>query len=211
MIEVITDGAKGRCAFAKENIPRGTIILVELPILFVTEKHVKKFLEVQEITLTFQENEYDYLMLVAAAMIKDNKAKFPTIFDLTLDTRVLSKSELKAYHDNDDLDLRNCFGVVATNSFTINHELLRSKRLVVHQIGSSFNHSCLPNCKHSFKYETGKMIVIANQDIPPGEELTINYLPQVPLEERGKYFKEKFYVECSCDYCVTSIRRGSSQ
>jgi hypothetical protein len=70
---------------------------------------------------------------------------------------------------------------------------------------SRFNHSCLPNCTHSFVPDHGLMVIGANQTIPVGAELTVTYTNAENHTEGFEAFQAHLRATwgftCSCRAC----------
>lgn len=67
---------------------------------------------------------------------------------------------------------------------------------------SLINHSCRPNL--SIKFRGTKLILIANRDIEPGEELFISYGVDETTSSRvarKQYLKNNYFFDCSCVAC----------
>lgn len=66
------------------------------------------------------------------------------------------------------------------------------------EMGSRFNHSCVPNTQFQWNAEKGMMEYRAGRKILEGEEITIDY-----GHKRG-HLKRYYGFECDCGSCVTS-------
>eukprot|EP00933_Yihiella_yeosuensis_P003093 TRINITY_DN10547_c0_g1_i2.p1 TRINITY_DN10547_c0_g1~~TRINITY_DN10547_c0_g1_i2.p1 ORF type:complete len:377 (-),score=63.87 TRINITY_DN10547_c0_g1_i2:69-1199(-) len=67
---------------------------------------------------------------------------------------------------------------------------------------SRFNHSCSPNLEQSWDEDAGEAHLIAAEEIPAGEELTISYIElRLPREERRQRLRENYGFECHCSAC----------
>jgi len=65
-----------------------------------------------------------------------------------------------------------------------------------------FNHSCWPNCAHSFHKERDRGEIRAVRWIAEGEELTVPYIDlRQPRLARLEELKEKYGFVCSCCVC----------
>lgn len=67
------------------------------------------------------------------------------------------------------------------------------------------NHSCCPNC-HAYKdsgEDDGSAVILAMQDINPGEEITICYIDhEASFRERQEDLRDYGFI-CKCDRCMT--------
>ena len=86
---------------------------------------------------------------------------------------------------------------------TTNRELMSKKEAAVFPTICRLNHSCQPNCHHSWNGRIGKETVHAIVDIAAGEALTICYLAPRGLERQHRRAKllEEHGFECRCCKC----------
>lgn len=63
-------------------------------------------------------------------------------------------------------------GTYETNSFSLGQSPTRSG---IFLIVSRFNHSCVPNCYHTWNSNLGKRTIHTNVKVERGEELTLTY------------------------------------
>lgn len=71
--------------------------------------------------------------------------------------------------------------------------------------GAYMNHACVPNMR--VQRDTA-YVLVAVRDISPGEEITISYVPDVPLEEkalRAALLKSLYGMVCVCPCCVLDL------
>jgi SET domain-containing protein len=93
--------------------------------------------------------------------------------------------------------------------------MLIDKKLALNRFGSSMthtlyytgsfiNHSCDPNCLHSW-YNKHEQIVIALRDIQKNEELRLTYIDLTNKDkaDRQKELKDKWGFDCQCSLCVS--------
>lgn len=66
---------------------------------------------------------------------------------------------------------------------------------------SRVNHSCRPNCVHSWNAKLEKETVYAVRKIKEGEELTTSYHAGGPSSTRKEILKEAFRFDCTCELC----------
>merc|ERR1719210_873858 len=91
-------------------------------------------------------------------------------------------------------------GVYAINNFGCRGETL------VYRCISRLNHSCNPNCAHSFDIDRGIGQIWSLRDIKEGEELCLTYV-ELLLEgpNRRAYLKEVYAFDCDCATCTHPI------
>jgi len=59
------------------------------------------------------------------------------------------------------------------------------------------------------KCEDGKDVIIAQKCIKAGEEITINYRPELAMmkrDKRQKYLLDEYYFSCNCEICENDDR-----
>ncbi|EIM19148.1 SET domain-containing protein [Wallemia mellicola CBS 633.66] len=69
---------------------------------------------------------------------------------------------------------------------------------------SRINHSCLPSCGHALDWTRLRMEIFAMRDIHKGEDISIEYLPQMitlSTEERKAKLQTTFGFSCACQLC----------
>ena len=71
------------------------------------------------------------------------------------------------------------------------------------------NHSCVPNAENTFRDRiTDTNVVIANQDIKEGDEITISYINRLlPLATRREILMEQWGFRCQCPACSVMTSR----
>ena len=128
---------------------------------------------------------------------------------------VASVRNLSPRHLDHFLSLHNshtecsCFpnlllGILATNSFAINDDdggiCLRASR---------FNHSCSPNARFSFNFNTGELRIYALGNISPGDEIFVAYISSrglygSPRRSRQENLRARYHFTCACFVCSLS-------
>jgi hypothetical protein len=64
------------------------------------------------------------------------------------------------------------------------------------------NHACRPSTSYTFNPTTLSHTVLALRTIPPNEEITLSYIPQLlPRSERHALLKKGWGFECDCTLC----------
>lgn len=78
----------------------------------------------------------------------------------------------------------------------------------VFEVGSRFNHSCVPNTNYFWKEKKGMMVWRSGVDLKEGDEVTISY-------GQDKATMKKWYgFECACEGCAideasAGLRKGT--
>lgn len=100
-------------------------------------------------------------------------------------------------------DLRKYVIIVDTNSAGADNDAL-----ALYDTCSRLSHACLPNTKWS-SGANGRRCVIATNDIPPGEEITVSYLHDFELLRSTAFRQERLvsskYFTCLCDLCTRPV------
>ncbi|XP_071440342.1 SET and MYND domain-containing protein 4-like [Hetaerina americana] len=84
------------------------------------------------------------------------------------------------------------------------HDVVAS---AVYVSSSMLNHSCKPNCTHSFYKRY--LIVKACVDIPEGKEVCIHYgqvYTRKGRKERQKFLKDNCFFDCDCEACSNPLK-----
>ena len=103
-----------------------------------------------------------------------------------------------ALHNNFAGSLSPFLGIVKTNTLPLGTEAMEGGIFLQ---ASRINHSCLPNCQHTWNASRGEETIHAVRNIAKGEEITISYSDTGPSKERQTQLKKGFAFECICDLC----------
>jgi hypothetical protein len=165
--------------FAKVNIPRGTRVLSELPLLDLGHDNSKN-LRSHDILNAFE------------LLPRERQSFYLSLHRCSTDSfkRVVEHEMKKDWIDIPEVQ-RTIFSIYAANAFG-----------TVFLRGSRFNHSCLPNTHFSFNRSIEQETLDCVRDITAGEELTIMY-PDVTNRSRSQRQKEldKWGFTCTCPAC----------
>lgn len=63
------------------------------------------------------------------------------------------------------------------------------------------NHSCMPNCQHTWNSEKKVQTVYTIRPIKKGEELTVSYEVSGPAADRIALLEKSFGFRCACEIC----------
>lgn len=95
-------------------------------------------------------------------------------------------------------ELLSAIAIISSNMF------LMPEGIALYPVLSLLNHSCTPNCIVVGPTTRQKQLVTV-QDVRPGEQLLIDYNPQLtdalPYEERKKLLAQRHF-ECFCSKCI---------
>jgi hypothetical protein len=175
-IEVKESAGKGLGVFATADIPCGTRVLAEEPLLKVDEENgsTKDILLAFEKLSVSQKESYLQLREFAGAAFKCSAEA-----EIGRDWEAMSPLE------------RKILAIWAANAF--GHVFL---------LGSRFNHSCIPNIHFAYNPDLGKETFHAVRNITAGEELTITYIDGIN-RTKGQRLAEldKREFVCDCPAC----------
>ncbi|KAL4811625.1 hypothetical protein BDW67DRAFT_190101 [Aspergillus spinulosporus] len=167
---------KGIGLVAKRTLSRGELVIRELPVLVV---HLDAGLAMPESTrLEMQRAAVDALPLRTKQ----------TVWDLM--------GHLGGDPIEDRLET-NAFGV-AIGGQSVNHRALLTQT-------SRMNHDCRPSCILQFDSSTLVASVYTVQDVRPGDELTISYIPLPAVYEDRQSATRNWGFSCSCTACMLSL------
>ncbi|GIQ81654.1 hypothetical protein KIPB_002645, partial [Kipferlia bialata] len=95
-------------------------------------------------------------------------------------------------------------GIVTTNGFGRGSDDETVYR--VYNMGSRFNHSCLPNVCASVQDDGLKRDCYVLRDVKAGEELCVTYITDndLPRRERQMSLMDTWRFECACEVCSLS-------
>lgn len=194
-IEVRCTPTKGYALFAASHIPKGAIVLAEIPAIRLTTEDEAKKLEAEEVL----REKFDQLS-------KKSQKDFKKLHDANKDgfTRLRS-----IYHSN-------CYNLEGSRS--------QFGGSCIGLTASRINHSCIPNVQFSFletipqqlfddedddsgmkKYKSsdGVMVFRALRAISRGKEISSNYETIYATRSQRQYeFQIHYGFQCDCDACT---------
>ncbi|KAF9434491.1 hypothetical protein BGZ76_007926 [Entomortierella beljakovae] len=95
-------------------------------------------------------------------------------------------------------------GITRTNALPLGEDAIEG---AVYRVISRINHSCAPNCRHSWNSMTKKEYVYAVCDIDEGDEILTSYIDPLAIhEDRRRKLFQNFKFKCQCSVCVASSR-----
>ncbi|XP_023329759.1 SET and MYND domain-containing protein 5 [Eurytemora carolleeae] len=90
-------------------------------------------------------------------------------------------------------------GIFKTNAMVISND-----KSCLFPLVCRANHACVPNCTYIWDDETGLQNLYACDNILPGEELTVSYLPDNMVEGRTSrrgMLRALYRFDCICELC----------
>jgi chaperonin cofactor prefoldin len=79
----------------------------------------------------------------------------------------------------------------------------------IYGLPSLLNHSCAPNTTLTYELQSNKLVLRAIEAIPAGSAVFHSYGPiryDVPLQERHRQLKKRFYFDCRCKACQQDMK-----
>ncbi|CAM6100439.1 unnamed protein product [Calypogeia fissa] len=214
------DGRRGRGLFATKSLEQGELLLVSNPVAVVREKSVKHSSGNGDVDYYDRtERILDKLTRKVAPMMMIFKRQMARVNSLGSYRGIPSMDLFRPWTEyrqpsgeenesEDDIvvDIGFVEDIVRTKRFQyVDIEGPRGEEEVVDSIGlwvlpAFANHSCAPNCQHSFVGDT--LFFRAFTPIMEGEELTVPYFQVLygDLETRKVYCEMWMFV-CKCERC----------
>ncbi|GAM38764.1 SET and MYND domain protein [Talaromyces pinophilus] len=135
-----------------------------------------------------------------------NALTFPKIYEgesqEARDHALMTKAVME-YGNLKDLDpdwMKELFGKLNANSFTLTTAYGRRRGVYLHPGAARFNHSCDPNASYSF--DKGKLYVRAIRPIAKDEQISIPYIDVTySVGTRRHELKDRYKFDCRCTRC----------
>jgi len=161
---------------ASTNIPLGTLILIDPPILLVPDVEEESILQ--------------NILTAQVGPPGASRKKFNALVD------VYANPPHK----------KTAKGIIRTNGYPTIGAFVPDMDIPavggIFPILSRFNSSCIPNVTHRYDPERNIQAVFAARAISEGEELLTCYVdPTTPSADRKAVLLERFKFECTCDAC----------
>lgn len=176
----------GQSPYAKQFIPRHTIILLELPYICgndidtLTHRHHDGIIACQA--------DDDAFLREQVGLDEEQRRTIWDLHDQFVDVAKF----------NPNGDEKRLLGIIKTNAYLSTD----MGGLGLYPIISRFNHSCTPNVGYGF--DGWQVRMYTTRDIEAGEELTVCYSDVVyfhPREFRQAYLRVKGNFDCICVGC----------
>ncbi|CAG8973687.1 hypothetical protein HYALB_00002253 [Hymenoscyphus albidus] len=169
---------KGLGVFAKHDLKRGTVIIIEEPLVAVPLPEMVqgqgfKILDM----ITSLETAYSNLSPISQKSFTDlHDVRFPSEED---QNKLLTIFRSNAYNTCD------------------------SKVGLFPKI-ARINHSCTPNSGNEWVDEAGHRIIYASRDIKEGKEITVSYIPLIKKTADRQSRLAQYGFTCDCSACQSS-------
>lgn len=192
----------GQGMFATLEIPKGTRILAETPMLLILdgEKPFTRFRTAVSLLSAGDQAQIQDLSINHALMDRSMRGN---IRDL-----VLPEIDNGSYEGIETLgpDL-SLYAKFITNRFEVVKNGKRVGMALCPTLGR-LNHSCVPNVYHAWNTKLGQATLHALCDIKEGEQLCITYLPNegadMSHEQRQIFLQQSWKFTCGCEACAGS-------
>ncbi|POS74430.1 hypothetical protein DHEL01_v207170 [Diaporthe helianthi] len=200
-LEVRSAGAMGQGLFAPSNIPIGTRILVENPLMWVPLSPTPYQGFCQALTLMDDSSKKDLRDLHCNTRLLNQNLAF-NLFDRIRSEDPQATIDMR---DDDFLNVVKLFATFCTNAVTIT-EGNEDTASAVYPIFSHINHSCTPNAFVLYSSENKQQTLYAGCDIMAGQQIFVSYLGGDEdfltswrrMEETRKYWN----FACTCSRCL---------
>jgi hypothetical protein len=195
----------GKHYLALETIRRGTILLRENPFFVVSE---------DDMPMSVKEKGTNRIFFGGLLLSMNMKYYEPYLAPLRYSKHLhvaidKAKSFPAEFHD--------CYLKYHANSFDVDSFKpdFQPIKTALYEQASFFRHSCQPNCAHRFNIDTNEIIIVAQEEIERGAELTICYMgPQyrgcpddIWYRTVRQSFAKRFGEECQCRRCEPKTRK----
>ncbi|EAS33648.3 uncharacterized protein CIMG_04672 [Coccidioides immitis RS] len=169
---------KGYGVFATRNIPQGTRILADPPML----KLPGAVMEHAKLTKADIEALAATISTKLKALSKEQQREFFSLANT-------QRAQFGVF-----------LGIAATNAMLIDFE---TTEYGIFPKVSRFNHGCRPNSMRSYHPVLDQAVVHVVKDVSEGEEITVSYVePGLAFYLRQEQLKEKFGFICGCNLCL---------
>ncbi|PVI06839.1 SET domain-containing protein [Periconia macrospinosa] len=183
---VLPTAGKGLGVFARHDLPPGTIILRETPILTIHPPPFKK--------------GTGYPMPAISSAVRTEFSKLPP--SSQTDILHLHHHAFPGEFDKGDGWTDVLGYIFRTNAYNTGTDIGLFPRI------ARINHSCQPNAAYVWNERERKRVVYASRAIRAGEEISDSYIPLlIPREERKKRL-ERYGFQCSCEACLLRGKKG---
>jgi hypothetical protein len=216
MYEIRLTSTKGFGVFAKSQIPRGTRIFSERPLLGILQNqdssdiyNTARFLSVQDrlhlLALSAHSTKelsiLRWSQAIRYTVSRISSEVYGSLWGRGRGRRRKGKEGLQRRSKNSIFDHVKILHIFRSNAFNLG--LNSPFAQAVFPYISRLNHSCLPNAQGNFHKELGTFNIHATRDIQVDEELTLNYLSEHGgiREFRQKKLLSGYGFECACPAC----------
>ncbi|KAK4494593.1 hypothetical protein PRZ48_013949 [Zasmidium cellare] len=204
LFEIGPSGRGGTGVFAAQNIPLGTRIICDSPLLTIPSNQLYLVWGPYCRLGNAEKRQFDALYFWENTDLHLEQASRMCLLDYTDDAiESDDEEELIAEHVR-------VMGIFAVNNFE-----MPKGALGLFPNGARLNHSCVPNVHHSYNPTLNKLTVHAVRDIFQGEELVMNYMGQHSHfwthTKRWEYLRSRYGFTCQCEACSDTTGTNDSR
>lgn len=197
MVEVLPAGAKGNGLFARVDIPKGTRILAESPLIVIpisTSQQFTKFVAIAK-SIPDKIAELDQLHCN------------PALLDEQKPGNIILQVRGEGFDPAADPDMVKRYGVYRTNCVDMpSKKEGQEESAGLCPLYARINHSCLPNVYFSWNERCQREVVHAGRDVAAGEEILANYLGSdatfMTRAQRDMRLRRYWGFACDCPACA---------
>lgn len=197
------DDGMGKGLFAIVDIPVGTRVLVESPMMMLPQSPTpfREFCQAARSMGSDMNGLKD--LHCNARLLNENLPG-------SLLTQIRSEDPQNPIDDRDDavMDLVRLYATYYTNSSAIIEDG-KETGSAVFRTSSYANHSCMPNVFSIFNAKTNKQTVYAGWNIKAGQQILISYFGGnedfMTREQRLKQTRRHWGFACGCKVCRESV------
>ncbi|KAL8658828.1 MAG: hypothetical protein Q9226_000761 [Calogaya cf. arnoldii] len=199
LYEVKATGSKGLGVFAIRDIPRGTRIMAERPLLLCNNGFSEVLIAFCKISV---EDQRKFLAL-SDHKTEDWKARYKRKVQRKIRGSHESDPDVAALTVEQQVNIleiffTNCFGAGENPTDVVCDDACR------------INHSCLPNVYHRWNEQLGRLTIHANWDIPAGKEIVTTYIEICRDRAQRQFDLLPWGFQCDCQACDGSTEFGQA-
>lgn len=204
-VQVRSAGTMGNGVFATRDIPQGTRIISETPILMISasdEVHMERaFCAAWHNLYVEERTKLDQLSYVPSLVAQANRDAIRQWYKdnriTASDGQVLRGKRLQ----DASKAMAKRLVIFITNRVQMGHSPV--PRTGLFPWYSRFNHSCIPNSYHSYNPTIGRLTIHSTRDVRAGEQLFVSYIDgacRTASERQAEL--DTWGFECTCEACT---------
>ncbi|RMY49548.1 hypothetical protein D0865_07420 [Hortaea werneckii] len=210
MYQIRHTAAKGLGVFATRNIPRGTRILAEKPVILVKSER-----DVYNAFRSLHEQDRNELMQLSVSSQRRSNILGWAEGLWHASQQALSGGLVVVHGDgqtktrlpdiNSITEYPAVLNVFRNNNFDIGN----GTQAIFKDI-SRLNHACIPNAQGNFNANLDRFTIHALRPISEDEEITLSYLAEhgASRSARQNRLQSNYGFPCDCPACDTTTERG---
>ena len=200
---------KGLATFAGREIPKGTRILSESPLLELPPPGMNKAFWAQDVMERFEalpKDKQNALLNLHCELCRPLSIQLVAEVSQPRESSSKDKwshdvADAQDFSDGSFRDIIRLASTFQINAFGLSGEGVHNAHVAVFEHGSRINHSCVPNTWHSWNAKTAKHNFHASRDIAADEEITTEYVDSIDIKGNRMRNIVLYGFECRCDAC----------